>query len=51
MKAKQPEEEERGEKRKRDVCSQDTEVEDKRREEKKVCKGFQLLHTRCVADR
>ncbi|XP_026082914.1 integrin-linked kinase-associated serine/threonine phosphatase 2C-like isoform X3 [Carassius auratus] len=36
VKAKKPEEEERGEKRKRDVSSQDTEVEDKKQEEKKV---------------
>ncbi|XP_016390628.1 integrin-linked kinase-associated serine/threonine phosphatase 2C-like isoform X1 [Sinocyclocheilus rhinocerous] len=39
VKAKQPEEEERGEKRKREVSSQDTEVEDKKQEEKKVCKA------------
>lgn len=37
--AKKPEEEERGEKRKRDVSSQDTEVEDKKQEEKKICRS------------
>ncbi|XP_059389685.1 integrin-linked kinase-associated serine/threonine phosphatase 2C isoform X2 [Carassius carassius] len=43
VKAKKPEEEERGEKRKRDVSSQDTEVEDKKQEEKKVCKDLPKL--------
>ncbi|KAI2656502.1 Integrin-linked kinase-associated serine/threonine phosphatase 2C [Labeo rohita] len=42
VKAKQPDEgteEERGEKRKRDVSLEETEVEDEKREEKKVCKA------------
>lgn len=45
VKAKQPDEgteEDRGEKRKRDDSSEETEVEDQKQEEKKVCKGFQL---------